>query len=63
MAFVLRTYKIAFVDIHYNDIYIYTHTHTIGFNSVSKQIPSYPISVKSYHNCYYIYIYIVAIIV
>ena len=49
MAFVLRTYKIAFVDIHYNDIYI--HTHTIGFNSVSKQIPSYPISVKSYHNC------------
>ena len=27
MAFVLRTYKIAFVDIHYNDIYIYTHTH------------------------------------
>jgi len=51
MAFVLRTYKIAFVDIHYNDIYIYIHTHTIGFNSVSKQIPSYPISVKSYHNC------------
>ena len=48
MAFVLRTYKIAFVDIM---IYIYIHTHTIGFNSVSKQIPSYPISVKSYHNC------------
>jgi hypothetical protein len=28
MAFVLRTYKIAFVDIHYNDIYIYIYTHT-----------------------------------
>jgi hypothetical protein len=28
MAFVLRTYKIAFVDIHYNDTHTHTHTHT-----------------------------------